>query len=128
MLSTNRRSCSRIAFTLVLAIFTMSISARAGADDEFSMKIMDVFNITDRGTVLTGKVDTGFVVVGDSVCVPLTNGETAARTIDGIEMFRKLVERAEKGQWVGLMVQVDKNLVEKGALMQGGCEPEDAME
>ena len=58
------------------------------------------------------------------VCVPLHNGDTAARTVDGIEMFRKVLERAEKGQMVGILVAVDKKLVEKGAMLEGGCEAE----
>lgn len=93
--------------------------------EEFGMSIMDVFTITGRGTVLTGQVKSGTIVVGDTVCIPLSNGETAARTVDGIEMFRKILDRAEKGQMVGLLIQVDKKLVEKGALMHGDCELEE---
>lgn len=106
----------------------LSLPALGAASDleveEFSMSIMDVFTITGRGTVLTGQVKSGTIVVGDTVCIPLSNGETAARTVDGIEMFRKLLDRAEKGQMVGVLIQVDKKLVEKGALMHGDCELE----
>jgi len=94
-------------------------------EGEFSMGIMDVFSITGRGVVMTGQVASGSIVVGDQVCIPLTNGETAARTVDGIEIFRKLLDRAEKGQMVGLLVQIDKDLVEKGALLHRNCEFEE---
>lgn len=106
----------------------LSASAGASADETFSMQIMDAFSITGRGTVLTGQVASGAVVVGDPVCVPLQNGETAARKVDGIEMFRKVLDRAEKGQMVGILVQVDKKQVEKGAMLHGDCEPAIASE
>ena len=122
MILTTLRPRFRTAGMLALLLFNLSFSAQAGADDGFSMKIMDAFAITGRGTVLTGQVATGSLEVGDTVCVPLQDGETAAQTVDGIEMFRKLLERAEKGQMVGILVQVDNKLVEKGALLHSDCE------
>jgi len=115
-----------MAGMLILLLFNLPFSAQADADDEFSMKIMDAFAITGRGTVLTGQVASGSLEVGDTVCVPLQDGQTAAHTVDGIEMFRKLLERAEKGQMVGILVQVDNKLVEKGALLHNNCEAADA--
>jgi len=113
------RACTAGLFaSLVLGL---SFGTPAVADDEFSMKIMDVFTITDRGTVLTGQVASGSLAVGDQVCIPLADGETAARSVDGIEMFRKLLDRAEKGQMVGILVQVDKKQVAKGALLHSDC-------
>ena len=122
----NLKSCSYVTRMLASLVFCLSVSGQAGADDEFSMQIMDVFSITGRGTVMTGQVAAGSLAVGDPVCIPLENGETAARAVDGIEMFRKLVDRAEKGQRVGVLVQVDKKLVRKGALLHGDCELEAA--
>jgi elongation factor Tu len=113
---------------LALLLIPLSISANAGADDGFSMKIMDAFAITGRGTVLTGQVASGSLAVGDTVCVPLQDDEIAARTVDGIEMFRKLLDRAEKGQIVGILVQVDNKLVTKGALLHSNCEAVDVSE
>jgi len=107
---------------LALLLFNLSFSVKVHADDEFSMKIMDVFSITGRGTVLTGQVAAGSLAVGDTVCVPLQDGEIAARSVDGIEMFRKLLERAEKGQMVGILVQVDNKRVEKGAMLHSDCD------
>lgn len=127
---------------LIFCLFTMAVCAcdadqasapvLASAADmeegEFSMSIMDVFTIRDQGTILTGQVLSGSLVVGDVVCIPLNNGETAARTVEGIEMFRKFLDRAEKGQAVGVLVQIDKKLVEKGALLNPGCELEEVPE
>jgi len=120
------RSCVRIAGILTLLLSNLPFSAHADTHDEFSMKIMDAFAITGRGTVLTGQVASGSLAVGDTVCVPLQDGEIAARSVAGIEMFRKLLDRAEKGQMVGILVQVDNKLVEKGALLHSDCEAGDA--
>lgn len=122
----NLKSCSRVTGVLILLLFNLPFGAQAGVNDDFSMKIMDAFAITGRGTVLTGQVASGSLEVGDTVCVPMQNGETAAQTVDGIEMFRKLLERAEKGQMVGILVQVDNKLVEKGAMLHSDCEAGDA--
>jgi translation elongation factor EF-Tu-like GTPase len=124
----NLKPGSRIAGMLTLLLMPLSLSANAGADDGFSMKIMDAFSITGRGTVLTGQVASGSLAVGDTVCVPLQDDEIAARTVDGIEMFRKLLDRAEKGQIVGILVQVDNKLVTKGALLHSNCEAVDVSE
>ena len=126
---------------LLILCLSMVMCGACGADDagkpatdtpvpnteegEFSMGIMDVFSITGRGVVMTGQVASGSIVVGNHVCIPLTNGETAPRIIEGIEMFRKLLDRAEKGQRVGLLVQIDKDLVEKGALLHRNCDFEE---
>jgi len=104
-------------FTLIwVLVGLLIVPVLAAAADtekgEFSMSIMDVFSISGQGTILTGQVVSGFLVVGDAVCIPLKNGETAARTVEGIEMFRKFLDRAEKGQVVGVLVQIDKKLVE----------------
>jgi elongation factor Tu len=89
------------------------------------MKIMDAFKITGRGTVMTGRVDTGSIAPGDAVCVPLTSGETVAREVDGIERFRKMLERAEAGQFVGILVTgVDSKDVKKGESLHADCEIE----
>jgi len=122
MLPANLGTRYRTAGLLALLLFSPPFSAQAGAGDEFSMKIMDAFAVTGRGTVLTGQVASGSLAVGDTVCVPLQDGEFAARSVDGIEMFRKLLERAEKGQMVGILVQVDNKLVEKGAMLHSDCE------
>lgn len=120
----NLKFCFRITSVFASLVFTVSVGSLASADDGFTMQVMDAFAITGRGTVLTGKVKSGSIVVGDPVCIPLNNGETVARFVDGIEMFRKVLERAEEGQMVGLLLQVDKDMVEKGEVLHSNCEPE----
>jgi len=97
-------------------------------ESEFSMSIMDVFSIRDNGTILTGQVASGSLVVGDVVCIPLKSGETAARTVEGIEMFRKFLDLAEKGQSVGVLVEIDEKLVEKGTLLHHNYELDEVSE
>ena len=98
-----------------------SAGVRAAESAEFTMRVMDVFTITGRGTVLTGKVLSGSLVAGDVVCVPLRDGEFAARRVDSIQMTRKVIERAEEGQLIAVLLQVDKDQVEKNAVMHGDC-------
>jgi len=116
------KACSRAAAVLASLVFGLSIGTQAMADDGFSMTVMDVFAVTGRGTIMTGQVASGSVAVGGTVCVPLENGETAALSVDGIEMFRKVLERAESGQMVGLLVKVDKKLVKRGTVLHDNCE------
>ncbi|MGA9573721.1 MAG: EF-Tu/IF-2/RF-3 family GTPase [Lysobacterales bacterium] len=113
---------------LCLSIFA---TVGANADNEksdntsFSMKVMDVFSITGRGVVMTGRVATGILSVGDTICVPLVSGETSARPVEGIELFRKMLERAEAGQNVGILINgIDKESILKGGQLHGNCELE----
>ena len=102
-----------------------SIAAPAHADsDAFTMPIMDAFAISGRGTVMTGRVESGSIESGDTVCVPTTSGETLSRRVEGIEQFRKIMDRAEAGQIVGILVTaVNSKEVEKGAELNSDCEP-----
>ncbi len=115
----------RYAATLTALIFTCVptwYSPALQADTGFSMKIMDAMSIAGGGTVVTGKVDTGSIGVGETVCVPLTSGTSAGRTVGGIEQFSKLLERARAGQHVGILVRdVDEEVVSRGSNLTGGC-------
>ncbi len=105
------------------SIVGFSSSAHADAD-AFTMQIMDAFAISGRGTVMTGRVETGAIESGDTVCVPTTSGETLSRKVEGIEQFRKIMDRAEAGQMVGILVTaVNSKEVEKGAELNSDCEP-----
>ena len=120
-MSDRNRSKGIIAAVAIAA--SSLVTGQVSAGDDFSMLIMDAFTITDRGTVLTGQIKSGSLSVGDTVCVPLTNGETAARKVDSLEMRREILARAEKGQIVGVLVQlIDRKLVEKEALLHNDCE------
>jgi elongation factor Tu len=109
------------ALSLTAIVAGLLISGKVSASDDFAMQIMDVFTISGRGAVMTGQVSSGSISVGDTVCVPLKNGETVARPVTGIEMFRKLLERAEKGQLVGLLVDYDSKQIREDGQLHSDC-------
>lgn len=92
-------------------------------DAPFRMTVLDVFKITGRGVVLTGQVGSGAASVGDWVCVPMQGGAAVGRQITGLEMFRKVLERVEAGENVGVMVgDLDHRQIERNADLVAGCE------
>ena len=107
-----------------LVLLSLAIQpAFANEDDDFTMQIGDAFAITGKGTVLTGQIATGVVSVGNTICIPMTSGDTLPRELKGIERFRDLLEKAEAGQIVGLLVEdVDRKLVAKGEFVDADCE------
>ena len=86
-------------------------------DKPFLMPIEDVFSITGRGTVVTGRIEQGKVSVGDTIeIVGLTN--TASTTVTGVEMFRKLLDDAQAGDNVGVLLRgTKKEDVERGQVL-----------
>ena len=89
-------------------------------DQPFLMPVEDVFSITGRGTVATGRIETGVVKVGDKVEI-LGLGEEKETTVTGVEMFRKLLEQGEAGDNVGLLLRgIDKNEIKRGMVL---CHP-----
>lgn len=76
-----------------------------GASEGFRIVVEDVFSITGRGTVITGHVASGCVAVGDTVTLRRADGTVRETTVAGIEMFRKMLDRAEKGDNVGLLLR-----------------------
>ena len=86
-------------------------------DKPFLMPVEDVFSITGRGTVATGRVETGVVKVGDAVQI-LGLGEDKSSTVTGVEMFRKLLDQGEAGDNVGLLLRgIDKNEIKRGMVI-----------
>ena len=86
-------------------------------DKPFLMPVEDVFSITGRGTVATGRVETGVVKVGDEVQI-LGLGEDKKSTVTGVEMFRKLLDEGEAGDNVGLLLRgIDKSEVKRGMVI-----------
>ena len=82
----------------------------------FLMPIEDVFSITGRGTVVTGRIETGRVKVGDEVQL-LGLGEDKKSVVTGVEMFRKILDEGEAGDNVGLLLRgIDKNEVKRGGV------------
>ena len=91
------------------------------ADLPFLMPVEDVFSITGRGTVATGRVERGTVKMGDTVEIIGLTDERKTTVITGVEMFRKLLDSAEAGDNVGLLLRgVDKKGVERGQVL---CKP-----
>jgi elongation factor Tu len=74
-------------------------------DKPFLMPIEDVFSITGRGTVVTGRIERGIVKVGETVEIIGIREEKITTTVTGVEMFRKLLDRVEAGDNVGLLLR-----------------------
>ncbi|GEN35293.1 MULTISPECIES: elongation factor Tu [Aneurinibacillus] len=87
-------------------------------DQPFLMPIEDVFSITGRGTVATGRVERGIVKVGDQVEILGLTEEPKTTTVTGVEMFRKLLDQAEAGDNIGALLRgIDRNEVERGQVL-----------
>ena len=86
-------------------------------DKPFLMPFEDVFSITGRGTVATGRVETGVIKVGDEVQI-LGLGEDKKSVVTGVEMFRKLLDQGEAGDNVGLLLRgIDKAEIKRGMVI-----------
>jgi elongation factor Tu len=86
-------------------------------DKPFLMPVEDVFSITGRGTVVTGRVEQGMLNVGDAVEI-VGLRELQKTTVTGVEMFRKLLDEAQAGDNVGLLLRgIDKEDVERGQVV-----------
>ena len=89
-------------------------------DKPFLMPVEDVFSITGRGTVATGRIEAGVIHVGDEVEI-LGLGEDKKSVVTGVEMFRKLLDQGEAGDNVGLLLRgIDKNEIKRGMVL---CKP-----
>ena len=89
-------------------------------DKPFLMPVEDIFSITGRGTVATGRIEAGVIKVGDEVEI-LGLGEDKKSVVTGVEMFRKLLDEGEAGDNVGLLLRgVDKNEIKRGMVL---CHP-----
>ena len=90
-------------------------------DKPFLMPVEDVFTITGRGTVATGRVERGTVKLNDEMEIVGISEETKKTVITGIEMFRKLLDQGQAGDNVGLLLRgIDKNEIERGQVI---CKP-----
>ncbi len=84
----------------------------------FLMPVEDVFSITGRGTVVTGRIETGIIHVGDPVEIIGLGEKTLTSTCTGVEMFRKLLDEGEAGDNVGLLMRgIDKKEVKRGMVV-----------
>ena len=91
------------------------------SDLPFLMPVEDVFSITGRGTVATGRVERGTVKVGDEVEIIGLTEERKKTTVTGVEMFKKLLDQAEAGDNIGALLRgIQKNEIERGQVL---CKP-----
>src|SRR5699024_2992188 len=87
-------------------------------DKPFMMPVEDVFSITGRGTVATGRVERGQVKVGDEVEIIGHADEAKKTTVNGVEMFRKLLDYAEAGDNIGALLRgIDREEVKRGQVL-----------
>ena len=87
-------------------------------DKDFLMPVEDVFSITGRGTVATGRIETGVVNSNDEVALIGMGAEGKKTTVTGVEMFRKILDRGEAGDNVGLLLRgIDKDEVKRGMVL-----------
>ena len=96
------------------------LPARA-TDKPFLMPVEDVFSITGRGTVATGRIETGIINSGESVDILGMGAEGLKSVVTGVEMFRKILDRGEAGDNVGLLLRgIDKESIRRGMVI---CKP-----
>jgi elongation factor Tu len=87
----------------------------------FLMPIEDVFTITGRGTVATGRIETGVANTGDAVDIIGMGAEKLTSTVTGVEMFRKILDRGEAGDNVGILLRgIEKSDIRRGMVI---CKP-----
>ena len=90
-------------------------------DKPFLMSVEDVFTITGRGTVATGRIEAGVVNTGDPVEILGMGDEKLTSTCTGVEMFRKILDRGEAGDNVGLLLRgIEKSQIKRGMVI---CKP-----
>ena len=90
-------------------------------DKPFLMPVEDVFTITGRGTVATGRIETGVVNTGDAVDILGMGDLKLSSTCTGVEMFRKILDRGEAGDNVGLLLRgIEKSQIKRGMVI---CKP-----
>ena len=90
-------------------------------DKDALMPVEDVFSITGRGTVATGRIETGVFNTGDTVDIIGMGAEKLASTVTGVEMFRKILDRGEAGDNVGILLRgIEKTDIKRGMVI---CKP-----
>jgi elongation factor Tu len=108
---------AKAVWELIRAMDTFIPEPLREVDKPFLMSIEDVFSITGRGTVVTGRVDRGTVKVGDEMEI-VGFGETRKTVVTGVEMFRKLLDQAQAGDNIGCLLRgIGKTEVERGMVL-----------
>jgi len=111
---------------LMEAVDTWIELPQRDVDKDFLMPIEDVFSITGRGTVATGRIETGVANTGDPVDIIGMGAEKLTSVITGVEMFRKILDRGEAGDNVGILLRgIEKSQIRRGMVIckQGSVTP-----
>ncbi len=103
---------------LMAAVDTWIEEPLREVDKPFLMPIEDVFSITGRGTVATGRIETGIANTGDPVEIIGMGAEKLTSTITGIEMFRQILDRGEAGDNAGILLRgIEKSMISRGMVI-----------
>ncbi len=103
---------------LMAAVDSYIATPERATDKPFLMPIEDVFTITGRGTVATGRLERGIVKVGDAAEIVGLKDERMSTTITGVEMFRKLLDQAEAGDNIGALLRgIQRTDIERGQVL-----------
>ena len=106
---------------LMDAVDTWILLPKRDIEKDFLMPIEDVFSITGRGTVATGRIETGIANTGDAVDIIGMGAEKLTSVVTGVEMFRKILDRGEAGDNVGILLRgIDKDEIKRGMVI---CKP-----
>jgi elongation factor Tu len=114
------KECPNCAFVwqLMDAVDEYIPTPQRATDKPFLMPVEDVFTITGRGTVATGRVERGIVKIGDEVQIIGLSEEVKKTVVTGVEMFRKLMDQAEAGDNIGVLLRgVDRDGIERGQVL-----------
>ena len=91
------------------------------ADLFFRMTVDDVFTVRGQGSVVTGRIESGTFKVGDEIRVVRAGGSARTMTVAGLEMFSKLLNAAQAGDVVGMLLRgIEKNDIQHGDVLLGG--------
>ncbi|MDR2656462.1 MAG: elongation factor Tu [Oscillospiraceae bacterium] len=113
----NSPECKCI-FELMEAVDTYIPDPQRETDKPFLMSVEDVFSITGRGTVATGRVDRGVVKVSDTVEIVGLMEKSRTTVVTGVEMFKKLLDQAQAGDNIGVLLRgIQRNEVERGQVL-----------
>ena len=103
---------------LMAAVDTFIPTPARAVDKPFLMPVEDVFTITGRGTVATGRLERGVIKVGDAAEIVGLQEEPKATVVTGVEMFKKLLDQAQAGDNIGILLRgVDRKQVERGQVV-----------
>ncbi len=105
-------------YELMDAVDNFIPTPKREVDKDFLMPVEDIFSITGRGTVATGRIETGVINSGDPVDIIGMGAEKLKSVVTGVEMFRKILDRGEAGDNVGLLLRgVDKKAISRGMVI-----------